>query len=278
MQMHQIVYFLKAAQTGNVTRAAEELHISQPSLSRQIKLLEEELGTLLFERLPQGLKLTPAGQALLPHLSEVMQQIGKVPELVRPFASGQKGRVAIGTTPGLAASFLPAVVGAYLRQFPEAETALYVRPTSGELLRKLHDGDIDLAVCGGDDPELERVLLFDEPLVAAVPDNLGALVGEEIQVEELRWLPIIATPPTCTVRQLLPEQLTKAAEVDQLETTLQFASQGVGIAVVVASMAQGRSGLRFVPVRPELRHRVYAQWRPDGFLWAEHPLIKAMRP
>lgn len=276
VEMHQISYFLQVAQTLNVTRAAEELHVSQPALSRQIKLLEDELGTLLFERLPQGLKLTPAGLALLPHLAAILARIEQTAEIVRPFATGQKGRLVIGATPGLAVGFLPPVLAAYLRRFPEAETVVQVRSTSAELLRQLHEGEIDLALCGGAAPEFGRVLLFDEALVAVVPERLGQAVGEAILLAELERLPMIATPPACTVRQLLPDRLSKAAEVDQLNTALQFASQGVGIAVVPESMARAGAGVRVLPLRPELRHRVWAHWRPAGALWAEHPLIQAI--
>jgi DNA-binding transcriptional LysR family regulator len=276
VEIHQVRYFLRVAAVLNFTRASEELHISQPSLSRQIKLLEEELNAVLFERLPQGLKLTPAGQALVPHLSELLTRWEQTSAVVEGFSAGRRGRVTIGAVPSAATHFLPAVLSRFVQAYPEVETQVEVVATSDQVFRRLREGSIDLGICGGNDAELERMPLYEEQLLVAVPDGLRSELGETVSDEELGRLPFVATPRGCTVRHLLEEiDLNRVLEVQQLDTALQFVARGLGVTVVPESLA--REGLRFLPLQTPRIHHMYAYWRPAGFLGHHHPLVKALQ-
>jgi DNA-binding transcriptional LysR family regulator len=283
VEMHQIHYFLKVARTLNMTRAAAELHLSQPSLSRQIKLLEEELSVLLFERLPQGLRMTPAGLALQAHLDEVVQRLAQTAQLLQPFARGVRGRVTIGCVPSLAATFIPGALPAFLSAHPEVETAVQVIATSGEVFRQIHDGTIDIGLCPDEDPSLAQAFLFTDPLLAALPAESGKAEGEVLGLARLQELPYVATPAACTVLRRVEAatdgRLNRVLAVGQIDTALQFVAQGVGITVAPASLAAHKEwpGVRFLPLDPPLSQSVYAFWRPGSFVDPSHPLLQFLR-
>lgn len=281
MELHQISYFLKVGQLLNFTRAADELHVSQPALSRQIKALEDELNVLLLERLPTGVRLTPAGQALMAHLQAISQQLEQTPRLLEPYARGLKGTLTVGCPPSLAAQFLPAVVSTFTRRFPEMDLVVQVIPTSDDVVRQLQDGSLDAGLCSQREQALEQTLLFEEPLAAALPEAFPAGHGEAVSLAELAGQPYIATPPSCTVQRLIGAEssrlLHKVLEVDQLETALHYVAAGLGFAIVPASLASSpRSGVRFLPLRPQRLHPVFAAWRRGGALHQAHPFVATL--
>lgn len=281
--MHQIHYFLKVARMLNVTRAAEELHVSQPSLSRQIKLLEEELGVLLFERLPQGLRLTPAGGELQAHLEAIVQRLAHTPRLMEPYAQHLRGRVNVGCVPSLSADFLPGALADFLREHPGVETAVHVVSTSAELFRKIHDGTVDIGLCADEDPDLAQAALFTEPLLAAVPAASEHAAGQTFALDRLRGVPYVATPPTCQIRRTVEAatdgRLNLALEVEQIDAALQFVARGVGVTVAPLSVAIRPAGptVRFLPLLPPLSQTVCAFWRPQSFVDSTHPLVKCLQ-
>src|SRR5215472_11398460 len=99
MELHQLRYFVTVAREGTFTRAAERLYITQPSLSEQIRKLETELGSPLFQRLGRRLALTSAGDALLPHAERIMAEIDQARTRVQEVRGLRRGRLAIGVLP-----------------------------------------------------------------------------------------------------------------------------------------------------------------------------------
>ena len=110
MELRHLRYFTAVAETGNLSRAAQKLFIAQPPLSLQIRQLEEELGVALFTRHPKGVRLTPAGQSLLPEARQLLERAGRFPELARAAGSGAGGSVTLGYVPSASGTVLPALV------------------------------------------------------------------------------------------------------------------------------------------------------------------------
>src|ERR1700722_12579214 len=117
MEMHQLRYVVAVARAGNFSRAAEQCHVSQPSLSQQIKKLEEELGERLFDRMKREAKMTPHGEAFLPRALKILEEVDVAKREASDAHSLLRGRVILGVLPTIAPYLLPAVLVDFVKKF-----------------------------------------------------------------------------------------------------------------------------------------------------------------
>src|SRR5580765_4021774 len=170
MELHQLRYFCAVADTGSFSRAAEQSHVSQPSLSQQILKLEDELGARLFDRLGRSVRLTEVGKAFLPRARGVLREL----EAARGDVVEQKGSVGgsvnVGAIPTVAPYLLPRVLTEFARKFPQAQLSV-IEEITPVLLDRLRAGAIDVAVLALPirGHEFESFPLLTERLFAALP-------------------------------------------------------------------------------------------------------------
>jgi DNA-binding transcriptional LysR family regulator len=172
MELRQLRYFLAVARSLNFTRAAAELHIAQPPLSRQIAQLEDELGVLLVDREARPLRLTPAGELFRDHAQDVLGHIERMTADTRRL--GQSGQPCFRM--GLDAYALLGKFPQLIRRLREVDPRLRidVRELSArDQIRALKSGEIDVGISRrpSSDPALEQLVLGEDPLVAAIPAN-----------------------------------------------------------------------------------------------------------
>src|SRR5262245_10111909 len=166
MELHHLRYFEAVARHGHVTRAAEELHIAQPSLSKQIQVLEAELGVVLFDRVGRRVELTDAGQLLLPYARRALREVADARIALRQWSNLGQGQVTIGAPPTVGAHLLPQALAAFHQLYPGIGLAL--REMGAARLAALLDaGTIDLAVISEALPAFASAELFTEALVVA---------------------------------------------------------------------------------------------------------------
>lgn len=175
MKLEQLASFEAVARLGNFTRAAEEQFLAQPSLSRQVSTLEHDLGQELFERASTGVRLTQAGEVLLPIARRMLADAEAARREMQALSGLERGRVRLGAPPTLCVS----VVAEVLAEFREAHpgVALEVMEAGSHTLAlALAEGQLDLALTierGGLDPLVDSVQLFTEELVVASARNGG---------------------------------------------------------------------------------------------------------
>src|SRR5512137_1159794 len=150
MELRQLRYFLAVAEEGNISRAAKKIFLTQPALSRQIKVLEAEIGQCLLERQAHSIRLTPAGEALLREARDLLQHADQVLERVR--AAGRGVRLRVGYAPSLAAGMLSAAVENFTQAHPNARVELFDLATK-EMLAGLESDKLDVAVTVGQQHE-----------------------------------------------------------------------------------------------------------------------------
>ncbi|MGX6745168.1 LysR family transcriptional regulator [Streptomyces xantholiticus] len=258
MQLQQLRYFTAVAETLHFTRAAERVHVSQPSLSQQIRALEQELGADLFRRARDNIALTDAGQALLPLARRILADTETARREVQEVAQLRRGRVRLGATPSLCTGLLPQV----LRTFHDLHPGIEIRieeSGSHDLVRELARGALDLALVvlplPSSSPALSTVELLREDLVVIsspaapappAPLRIADLAGEPLVMfrhgYDLRELTVAA----CRAEGFEPSFTVEGGEMDAV---LGFVRAGLGVAVVPSMVAEGAAGdLRVTPL------------------------------
>lgn len=191
MELSQLRTLIHVAELGSLSKAADRLHIAQPALSRQIRLLEEELGVRLFDRHGRGMVVTDHGQDVLRHALRVMAELEEIRATVADEDAPLRGHVSIGMPPTVADILSEPLVSAFRDTHPEA-TLRIVSAYSGYLLDWMHRGEIDASVLY--DPKSARTLrvqpLLDEVLFLIgppggglsqdVPVDFAALAGQRL--------------------------------------------------------------------------------------------------
>jgi len=274
VQLHQLTYVLAVAEERHFTRAAERLHLAQPSLSRQVRLLERELGVLLFHRGPgQGLvTLTSDGEALMPFVRRVVADVEATSAEARALRGMARGRLSIGATPSLITRVLAPALVEFHASHPGIDL-LVVEAGSRELVRQLASGEVDLAlvVLPITDPLVATVALFDDPLVLAVAPDHPLAGRHRVGVTELDGLALVmfregydlraVTLAACRDAGVTPRLVSQGGEMDGV---LAFVAAGLGAAVVPAIAMPAGSTLSAIPFkRPGLSRTVALAHRED---------------
>lgn len=254
MDLRQLRYFVAVARERNFTRAAEQLHIAQPPLSRQIQLLEEELGVLLLSR-SRPIRLTDAGRRLYEESLQVLGRIEQMKAAARQLGKGEQRVVSIGFVTSTLYGGLPMMVRRLRERRPELDIRL-VELASIDQLDALKSGRIDIGFgrVRVNDNAVERLVLREERLVVALPfnhplaDTDAPLPVAGLQGQQLIIYPSAPRPSFADqVLSLLQDQGVQAQiqEVRELQTALGLCAAEMGICVVPASSMSLRADLRY---------------------------------
>lgn len=190
MEVDQLRYFLRVAERGNFTRAAEELNISQPALSRSIQKLEEELGQPVFERKTRSVALTDAGTLLQSRAQQILALIEDTKAEISD--DGRSGQIRIGAIPTIAPFFLPNLLRQFSTEFPAA-SIIVQEDTTDHLLKRCTQGEIDLAILALPVPAkyLEVEELFQEELLLVLPLDHPLVNKPQIRLNDIKALPFV---------------------------------------------------------------------------------------
>ncbi|MDP1861810.1 MAG: LysR family transcriptional regulator, partial [Gemmatimonadaceae bacterium] len=145
MELQQLRYFVAAAEAGSVSRAAARCHVAQPSLSQQLRKLEEELGVPLFDRIGRGIAITDAGRAFLPRARRILAEVRDAELNLKNDVATGVGRLALGAIPTMAPYILPGALKTLRRKLPACEVSIREDVTES-LVEALVDCEIDCAL------------------------------------------------------------------------------------------------------------------------------------
>lgn len=190
MEFDQLRYFLKVVERGTFTRAAEDLRVSQPALSRSIQKLEDELGQPVFERKPRSVSLTDAGLLLQSRAHQVIAILEDTKAEITD--DGRSGRIRVGAIPTIAPYFLPVVLQQFSDEFPDASVVVQEH-TTDNLLKSCAQGEVDLAILALSVPAryLKIEELFEEELFLVLPPAHPLAEKEKIRPVDIEASPFV---------------------------------------------------------------------------------------
>lgn len=189
MEFHQLRYFVAAAEELSITRAAKRLHVSQPALSRQISILEDEIGILLFDRIRKRIHLTDAGRFFLPRARQILCDAETSAQLIREQFGSAKRTVRLGFQSPFLDDIIAPSLKAIRKEFPRLQVDLFdLDPRA--LLDRLRDGELDMVIVGSNilkqDKELFATrLLMKARMAAVLPDDHPLASRKQILLKEL---------------------------------------------------------------------------------------------
>jgi DNA-binding transcriptional LysR family regulator len=303
MDERRLRYFLAVVEEGGVTRAANRLHVAQPSLSQSLRTLERELGVELFQRVGRGLRLTAAGEALIGPARQALRMMDGARAAVGEVVELAAGTLQIAALATLAVDPLSALVGRFHRAHPgvvvrvrepesassvstlvragECELGLAHLPLPREHLRTVALGDQELlfVLPPGSEPGGPPASRSDDAPRRTARAELRGEAGPALAPAALREVPLVVSPPGTSTRLLLEQALQAvgvtpriAVEIDTREAIVPLVLAGAGAALLPTSLAldAGRRGAVVRAARPRIVRRI-------GLVQRDGPLSPAAR-
>ncbi len=277
MNLRDLKYLVALADTGHFGRAAQKSHVSQPTLSAQIKKLEEQLGVSLLERRPRNVALTEVGTRVVARARRILQEADDIAELARESRDPLAGALKVAFIPTLGPYLLPLVTPRIRKQLPKLQLLLYEYQT-GPLLERLRAGEIDLGVLalGVDVSGLEVLPLHEEAFTLAVPAGHRLAKKSAVRAEDLAGETLLLLEDGHCLRE---QALDVCSRIDvheaedfratSLETLRQMVVAGLGVTLLPELATQGPfAQAKSVAIRPFAkpapRRTIGAVWRKSS--------------
>ena len=186
MTITQLQYVLAVAEHKNFTLAAEKCFVTQPTLSMQIQKIEEELNILIFDRSKKPIQLTAIGQKIVEQAKNIVNEAGKIKDIVEFQKGFIGGEFRIGIIPTIMPTLLPMFLNNFIKKYPKIKLIIEELNTD-EIITKLKNGHLDAAIAATplEDEKIKEIVLYYEPFVAYIPENFAISQKNEIEVSDL---------------------------------------------------------------------------------------------
>ena len=277
LKLKDLRYLVAVADTRHFGRAAERSFVSQPTLSAQLKKLEEYLGVQLIERAPKRVSLTPAGEEIVERARRILEASEEIVELAKGHTDPLSGRLKLALLPTIGPYLLPNVAAKLRKHLPRLELMLYEYQTD-VMLEKLHSGEIDVGILALPVPldGLATYELYKEPFTVAMPTHHRLSARSTIRLDDLRNETLLLLEDGHCLRD---QALDICSTVDvhekqdfratSLETLRQMVASGVGITLLPELAGRGAYGAaRGVVIKPFVKpvptRTIGAVWRKSS--------------
>lgn len=287
VEIRHLRYFVAVAEELHFGRAAQRLHIQQPPLSRQVQILEAELGFALFERSRRRVALTPAGVAFLRGARQVFGALDAAVQDATRANQGKSGRLAVGYPSSLAYSGLTELLRAFRTRYPAVELVLRELPPA-EQIEGLKAGNLDVGFVrtSVDDAALVAELVRRESLMAVLPDDHALAARRAIPLSALAQEPFVLFPRArgpayfdqlmalCNSAGFTPRIVQEVPQLD----IISMVAAGIGVSILPSSMRNfNRPGLCFRGIVGSPEVELLVVWRQQNVSAALHNFVALVR-
>jgi LysR family cyn operon transcriptional activator len=273
MELRHLRYFLAVANARSFTRAAQQLRVTQPTLSHQIKQLESLIGTVLFERAGKTVELTAGGRLFRPYCERVLKEIENGVLALSELKGLMRGTLRMGVFHSFSNSVLPPILADFALHYPGIHVVARLVPRI-EMERDLVNGELDLAVAylSEDTEHIVAERLFDEPLVLVVGAKHPCASTRSLPMRELARLPLMLLTPEFGARQFVDRFFADAGlrprialETNAIEPILSTVRQSKLATVLSAGAVTDTKELRVIALSdPTPKRTVAILWRRNG--------------
>lgn len=273
MELRHIRYFKAICDVGSFSRAAEALHVTQPTLSHQIKQLEEELGTHLLHRLGHRVELTEAGKVFASYCTEILRNVRQGVTAVKDLEGLLYGNLRVAVFHSFSASKLPAVFADFASKFPGVHIVALQLPRT-EMQEGLQKGELDFAVgyTSADDKNIDTELLFEESLMLIVGSRHPWVGLETVPMQRLAELPLVLLTHEFGVRHYLDEYFSRVGrplqvllEMNAIDPIIAVLHNTALASILPHGAVQDSRQVHKIPVlQPVPKRQAAILWRRSG--------------
>lgn len=277
MDLRQLEYFMAVCKELHFSRAAEKLHISQPTLSQQIKSLEFKVGMPLFDRIGKKVALTEAGKILLSHSRRIFHEIEQAQLALNDLNGLERGKLTVGSLLTSVSYLLPSVILSFKEAYPNIDFQVLGMP-SEDVRKGILENELDLGITflPADDEEIETIPLFTEELSLAAPASHPLAKFKEVDLQALENTATILLPKNYCLRKLIDQYcaergitLNPTLEMTTMEALIQIVADGIGVTILPAPYIDYLSSSRIVNVKlmnPTPQRDIGVIYRRDKFM------------
>ena len=265
MNLKQLQYFMKLAETEHYRKAAEALYITEPSLNRAIREMEKELGIQLFEKRGRNIYLNKYGRLFLPYVQRSLQELGRGVDLMKAYTRPDQGKITLGFTYTMGYTMVPEMI----TQFQAVDgndgiTFDFHQGTTAFLIKELKEEKIDAALCSAveNEPDVLFYPVAEEDLVVAVPKGHPLSNRGSVSLRELEPYPLIAFDKSSglydVIHKLLQQagvHLKTACHVEEDNAMAGFVASGYGVAIIPDFYTLPYYNLERIPIADPFERR-----------------------
>lgn len=272
MNIRDLKYLVSVAKEQNFMRAAEKSFVSQPTLSMQIKKLEDELGVQIFERSQKKFLVTKIGEEIIKKAELILREVEEMKNIAKNSKDPFSGEIRIGAFPTLASYFFPKVVGKISKKFPQLKLLLIEEKTE-TLLQKLKNGEIDAAFIAMpcDDFGLDNQEIFTENFLLAVPTKHELANKKKIDKKDLKQKELMLLEDGHCLRNQALEACSMLGAFENqdfrassLETLRQMVSIGAGITFIPEIAAKKEDKISYQKIANAPKRTIGLYWRKSS--------------